>query len=53
MYKPENMILLNNQTGKKLLCFYNGPYEILEDMSPNIKIWKNNKPISSQKYLKH
>lgn len=43
-YKKGDMILVKNETGDKISspCFL-GPYEVLEDLTPNVKILKNNK----------
>lgn len=42
-YKPGDFVLLKNQVGNKLDPIYSGPYKVIEDMSPNVKIIKCNK----------
>lgn len=42
-YKKGDLILIKNQIGDKLSSVYNGPFVVLEDVSPNVKILKNNK----------
>lgn len=44
-YKPGDLILVKNQIGNKLNCIYKGPYKVIEELSPNVKINKNNKEI--------
>ncbi|KAJ8708942.1 hypothetical protein PYW07_013546 [Mythimna separata] len=47
-YKPNDLILVKNETGNKLQSIYSGPYNVIRECSPNVKIMKNNKP-----YLVH
>lgn len=44
-YKPEDLILVKSQTGNKFNCIYNGPYKVIEELSPNVKILKDGKEI--------
>lgn len=48
VYKTGDMVLLKNQVGTKLDRIYTGPYTVIEDLSPNVKIIKDNK-----EYLVH
>ena len=43
LYKSGDLVWLKNETAKKLEAKYNGPYKILEDMNPNVKILINKK----------
>lgn len=43
-YKPNDLILVKNETGNKLQNIYLGPYKVIRDMSPNVEILKNGKP---------
>lgn len=42
-YKKGDLVLIKNQVGDKLDKIYLGPYEVIEDVSPNVKILKDNK----------
>lgn len=42
-YKTGDKLLLKNETGSKLDTLYNGPYIVIEDMEPNVKIIINGK----------
>lgn len=42
-YKKGELILIKNQTGDKLQNIYNGPFEVIEEVTPNVKILKDNK----------
>ncbi|KAG7300808.1 hypothetical protein JYU34_015143 [Plutella xylostella] len=42
-YKPNDCILIKNETGNKFENVYNGPYVVLEDLSPNVKVIKDGK----------
>lgn len=44
-YNCGDFVLIKNQTGTKLDCVYEGPYKVMEEISPNVKIIKNNKVI--------
>lgn len=37
-YKPGDYLLVKNETAGKLENLYSGPYEVIEDISPNVKI---------------
>ena len=37
-YKEGLLILLKNETAKKLEEKYTGPYKLIEDLGPNVKI---------------
>lgn len=41
-YKKGDLILIKNQIGNKLEKIYDGPFEVLEDCSPNVKVLKKN-----------
>lgn len=43
LYKPKDLILLKNETGKKLDQKFLGPFEIIEDLEPNVSILINGK----------
>lgn len=43
MYKTNDLILLKNEINNKFTNVYDGPYVVLEDISPNVRIIKNNK----------
>lgn len=43
VYHRGDLILLKNYTGTKLDRLYEGPYVVVEDLTPNVKIIKNNK----------
>jgi len=42
-YKPGDLVLVRSETGSKLSPIYNGPYEVVEELSPNVKIKKDGK----------
>lgn len=42
-YKTGDLILVKNESGNKLDNIYEGPYTVIEDISPNVKINKNDK----------
>lgn len=42
MYKKGDLVLIKNHLGDKLDNLFSGPFEVLEDLSPNVKILKNN-----------
>lgn len=42
-YKENDLVLLRNQVGNKLDNIYLGPFKVVEDMSPNVKICKDGK----------
>lgn len=43
VYKKNDYLLVKNETGTKLDALYNGPYLVIEDIEPNVKILKNDK----------
>lgn len=43
IYKPNDLILIKNETGTKLDKIYDGPYKVIRDLSPNVEIDKNGK----------
>lgn len=44
MYKKGDLVLVKNESGNKLSSpVYLGPYQVIEDLTPNVKILKNNK----------
>lgn len=47
-YKPNDLVLLKNETGNKLQSLYSGPYKVVNDCSPNVEIIKDN-----QSYVVH
>lgn len=47
-YKPNDLVLLKNETGNKLQSLYSGPYKVVNDCSPNVEIIKDN-----QSYVGH
>lgn len=49
VYNKNDMVLLKNQTGDKLDPIYIGPYLVLEDLSPNVKILRNGKEYVTHK----
>lgn len=49
IYKPGDYVLLKNQTGNKLDNIYLGPFLVIEDLSPNVKILKNNREYVTHK----
>lgn len=48
-YKPGDFLLVKNQIASKLDPIWNGPFLVLEDISPNVKILKNNKEYVTHK----
>lgn len=40
---PNDMLLVKNETGNKLETLFNGPYIVIEEQEPNVKIMKNGK----------
>lgn len=42
-YKPNDQLLLKNETGNKLTSLYSGPYRVIRDISPNVEIEINGK----------
>lgn len=40
LYKEGDLILLKNETASKLDTLYNGPYIVIEDQEPNVKLIK-------------
>lgn len=42
-YAKDDLILVRNETANKLDCLYDGPFVVIEDIEPNVKILKNNK----------
>ena len=42
-YEKGDLILLKNETASKLDTLYTGPFIVIEDEEPNVKILKNNK----------
>lgn len=48
-YKPGDLVLLKNQVRDKLDKMYLGPFVVIEDCSPNVKILKNNKEYITHK----
>lgn len=43
MYKKDDMLLVRNESGNKFSEVYCGPFKVLEDLEPNVKILRNNK----------
>ena len=43
VYKKDDLILIKSETGGKLDELYQGPFVVLEDIGPNVKILKNKK----------
>lgn len=43
LYKKDDLILLKNETASKLENLFKGPYTVIEDNEPNVKILKDNK----------
>lgn len=43
VYEKDSLILVKNETGRKLHPLYEGPYIVIEDLGCNVKIQKNNK----------
>lgn len=48
-YRSGDLVLLKNQIGDKLDKIYLGPYEVIEEITPNIKIMKNGKEYVTHK----
>lgn len=48
-YKPGDLVLSKNQARNKLDRVYLGPYTVIKDLSPNVKILKNNKEYVTHK----
>lgn len=42
-YKPNDLILLKNETGNKFQSIYSGPYKVIKEVPPNVEILKDNK----------
>lgn len=42
-YKEGDLVLVRNEIGNKLQCVYNGPYEVIQDKSPNVIVKCKNK----------
>lgn len=42
-YQENDLILLKNETGRKLDVIFEGPYRVIQDLGCNVKINKNNK----------
>lgn len=42
-YNEGDLILVRNETGSKLDCVYEGPFVVIKDESPNVKIIRKNK----------
>lgn len=43
-YKNGDLILIKNETGKKLEKLYDGPYTVLSESEPNVTVLKGDKP---------
>ena len=43
VYQENDLILLKNETGRKLDAIFEGPFSVKEDLGSNVKIFKNNK----------
>lgn len=43
MYEKDDLILIRKETGTKMDKLYEGPYTVIEDLDPNVKIIKENK----------
>lgn len=48
-YKENDLVLLKNQTGNKLDAIYLGPYRVIEEITPNVKISKGGKEYITHK----
>lgn len=44
-YKPNDYVLIKNEVGSKLDNVYMGPFKVLKDVSPNLEIDMNGKPV--------
>lgn len=42
-YQKDDLLLLKNETGRKVDPLFEGPYKVIEDLGCNVKISKNNK----------
>lgn len=42
-YKQGDLVLIKSETGNKLSTVFEGPYEVIEDCSPNVRVLKNKK----------
>lgn len=42
-FVKDDLVLIKNESGNKVEKLYNGPYKVLEDLGPNVKIVKDNK----------
>ena len=49
VYKKGDLILVQNETGDKLSVVYNGPFEVLEEETPNVKAIKNSRQVTVHK----
>lgn len=45
VYKPGDSLLLKNETGTKLDALYSGPYDVIIDLAPNVKINMDGKDV--------
>jgi transposase InsO family protein len=43
VYKKDDLVLIKNETGKKLSKLYNGPFKVVEDQGPNVIILNKGK----------
>lgn len=43
-YKPNDQVLIKNETGNKLQQLYSGPYKVIRDLSPNVEVNYKGKP---------
>lgn len=43
LYKSGDLVLVKNEVGNKLSNLYSGPYKVIKDLSPNVKIEINGK----------
>lgn len=43
VYQENDLILLKNETGRKLDAIFEGPFRVKDDLGCNIRIYKNNK----------
>lgn len=41
-YKPNDLVLVKNETGNKFQSIFSGPYKVIKDKSPNVEILKDN-----------
>lgn len=42
-YKKDDLILIRNESSNKMDRLFNGPYVVIEEVGPNVKIIKNGK----------